>query len=152
MKLYLDTSIPSAYYDGRATERQDATRAFWSKVLPGADVFISDLVLTEIERTPSEDKRQKMLELVDGIPSFVPDKETLRLASVIHQAQLVPQNKFDDAIHLAIAAVEGVDVVVSWNFRHMVNLRVKRSLPAILAQERYLRHYEIISPYEYIEE
>ncbi|HIB67695.1 MAG TPA: hypothetical protein EYO33_21990 [Phycisphaerales bacterium] len=45
----------------------------------------------------------------------------------------------------------GVDVVVSWNFRHLVNLKVKQRLPVILAQGRYLRHFDIISPYEFSE-
>lgn len=64
---------------------------------------------------------------------------------------LVPQNKLDDALHLALAAVAGVDVLASWNFRHMVNLKVKQDLPVLLAQERYFRQYAIISPYEYRE-
>jgi len=93
-----------------------------------------------------------MLNLVDPLQSLPVSEEALELARAIHQAELVPQNKFDDAIHLALAAVTGVDVVVSWNFRHMVNLKVRQRLPVVLAQERYLRHFDIISPYEFPEE
>ncbi len=44
--LYLDTSVPSAYYDKRAKERQDATIKFWEKVLPNYNVHVSELSIT----------------------------------------------------------------------------------------------------------
>lgn len=90
-----------------------------------------------------------MIDLVGPLRALEVSAEMVRLAKVIHQANLVPANKLDDATHLAIAAVEGIDVVVSWNFKHMVNLKMRQSLPIVLAQERYLRQYQIISPYEY---
>ena len=153
MKIYLDTSVVSAYFDIRTPDRQTSTKKLLDAALQSVsdEFYISDLVLTELEQTPSTEKRQKMLKLVENLPSLRPDEETLRLARVLHQAELVPANKFDDAIHLALAAVIGVDVLVSWNFRHMVNLNVKRKLPVLLAQERYLRHFDIVSPYEYPE-
>ena len=153
MRIYLDTSVVSAYFDARTLDRQEATKKLIDAALGSESdqFYISDLVLTELEQTPSPEKRYQMLELVQPFQSLRPDEETLRLARILHQAELVPANKFDDAVHLAIAAVRGVDVVVSWNFRHMVNLKVKIKLPVLLAQERYLRHFEIVSPYEYPE-
>lgn len=151
MRIYLDTSIPSTYFDERTPDRQQTTQAFWSKASLDSELLISELVLAEIEQTPQSEKRLKMLGLVDSLTTLSLTEEVIRLGRVLHQANLVPANKLDDALHLALAAVEGVDVVVSWNFRHMVNLKVKRDLPVLLAQERYFRQYEIISPYEYAE-
>lgn len=149
MKIYLDTTIPSAYFDTRTPDRQIATRQFWASVSHPFQLCVSELVLTEIKRTPSQLKRNEILLLVDGLLLLSINEEVFRVARVLHQQGLVPENKFDDAIHLAIAAVNGADALVSWNFRHMVNFKVKRKLPVILAEEGYFRHYQIISPFEY---
>ena len=71
-----------------------------------------------------------MQALVKPLTTLSLNKEVVRLGRVLHNANLVPQNKLDDALHLALAAVAGVDVLVSWNFRHMVNLKVKQDLPS----------------------
>jgi len=47
-KVYLDTTVPSAYYDLRTPERQAQTVKFWQKVLSNFDVYVSGLVLREI--------------------------------------------------------------------------------------------------------
>ncbi len=47
--LYLDTSVPSAYYDKRAKERQDATIKFWKEVLPNYKVYVSEITVGELE-------------------------------------------------------------------------------------------------------
>lgn len=127
MRIYLDTSIPSTYFDDRTPDRQKTTQEFWEKASSQEDLLVSDLVLAELEQTRSENKRNQMRGLVEPLVRLKVLPETLRLARILHQAQLVPANKFDDAIHLALAAVEGVDAVVSWNFRQ----------------------FQIIAPYEY---
>lgn len=149
MRIYLDTSIPSTYFDDRTPDRQEVTRDFWARASSQDDLFASGLVLAELEQTPSEEKRHRMRNLIAPLKRLAITPEALRLARVLHQGQLVPANKLDDAIHLALAAVEGMDAVVSWNFRHMVNLKVKQNLPAILAREGYFRQFQIIAPYEY---
>lgn len=149
MKIYLDTSVPSTYFDARTPDRKEATQQMWEHAISNDQLYISELVLTELKRTPSPTKRQHMIDLVKPLPHLLLNEEVLRLAKILHKADLVPQNKLDDAIHLAISAVNGADALVSWNFRHMVNLNVKRQLPVILADEGYYRHYEIISPFEY---
>lgn len=149
MKIYLDTSVPSTYFDDRTPDRQSATRKMWSHALPQGHLYVSELVLAELKRTPTPEKRQDMVNLVEALPRLSLTAETIRLARILQQAGLVPPNKLDDAVHLAIAAVNGADALVSWNFRHMVNFNVKRHLPVILAGEGYFRQYQIIAPYEY---
>ena len=46
--LYLDTSVPSAYFDERAKERKDATIKFWQEVMPNYRVYVSEITLREL--------------------------------------------------------------------------------------------------------
>ena len=54
MRIYLDTSIPSTYFDERTPDRQQATQAFWSKASADSELLVSDLVLAELDETPQE--------------------------------------------------------------------------------------------------
>ena len=149
MRIYLDTSVPSTYFDARTPDRQMATQKFWSKALNKEELFISDMVLLEVAQTPSLEKRERMLLLLRDVPKLAQGPEVFELAEELVQANLVPDTKVEDAVHLAIAALHRVDVLVSWNFRHMVNLKTKKNLPLVLAKNGFFHHYEIISPYEY---
>ena len=67
--LYLDTSVPSAYYDNRAEERQEATIRFWEEVLPHYQVCISTTTIEELEATKDEGLRRNFERLVKGTHS-----------------------------------------------------------------------------------
>ncbi len=152
MRIYLDTSVPSTYFDHRTLERQKATQDFWKKALKHNDeLLISEMVIFEISKTPTQEKRERMLALVRGLPELHQGPQVIDLAKNLVDANLVPVGKIEDAIHLALAALHRVDVLVSWNFRHMVNLKIKQRLPLILAKNGCFHNYEIISPYEYFE-
>lgn len=152
MRIYLDTSIPSTYFDDRTPDRQAVTRDFWDKaLLHGHELQISEIVILEIAQNPNEEKRKKVLELVRDLPELKQGPEVIVLAKEIVDANLVPAGKIEDAIHLALSALHRVDVLVSWNFRHMVNLKMRQQLPLVLAKNGCFHKYEIISPYEYFE-
>lgn len=63
LRVYLDTSVFSAYCDNRTPERMAETRDFWDK-LGEVEASTSDLVREEIERTPDESRRSLMLTLL----------------------------------------------------------------------------------------
>ena len=152
MRIYLDTSVPSTYFDDRTPDRQAVTRDFWDKaLLHGHELQISEIVILEIAQNPNEEKRKKVLERVRDLPELKQGPEVIVLAKEIVDANLVPAGKIEDAIHLALSALHRVDVLVSWNFRHMVNLKMRQQLPLVLAKNGCFHKYEIISPYEYFE-
>ncbi len=66
--IYLDSSVPSAYFDARVPWRMDYTRRWWDEELPMYDVFISPVVLAEIRRTRDEENRADLLGLVVHFP------------------------------------------------------------------------------------
>ncbi len=152
MRIYLDTSVPSTYFDARTPERQKATREFWERAnLDGHTLYISEVVVAEIRKTPSLEKKNQILELVEGLEHLTLGPPVPELAEKIIASNLVPAGKVEDALHLALAALHLVDVVVSWNFRHMVNLKMKQKLPTVLAANGCFKRFEIITPFEYSE-
>ena len=64
--------------------------------------------------------------------------------------EIFPSKYRDDGLHIAIATVHQIDVVVSWNLRHMVKLRTRREVKAINIVEGY-KEIEICTPMEVIE-
>jgi len=63
-QVYLDTTVPSAYLDNRAPERQRLTQEFWHDRLPAYEGVISGLVMAEIHGTPDEARRNELERLV----------------------------------------------------------------------------------------
>lgn len=145
LRIYLDTSVPNAVLDPKNPHRQSETKAFWTR-LDQYDVFISQLVLDEIDQTPDPQKQGQLQDLVKGfhiLPVDDPEVEALALAYV--QAGVIPVTHIDDATHIAVASVNRLDAVVSWNYQHMVKLKTKREVNAI----NLLRGYpllEIVDP------
>ncbi|MBI3923176.1 MAG: type II toxin-antitoxin system VapC family toxin [Armatimonadetes bacterium] len=144
--LYLDTSVPNAYFDQVHQIPQKETVRFWNKV----DAYrphVSALVLTELLRAPDEDRRLAMIDLVAGIPKLPLTAEARELALLYVAEGIMPEESEDDAVHVALSTVHGIDFVVSWNFEHMVNVRVRRDLNLFNLKCGY-RTIEIVSPPE----
>ena len=62
--LYLDTSVPSAYFDERAKERKDATIKFWQEVLPNYRVYVSEITLRELNDTKDEHLKKRLRRII----------------------------------------------------------------------------------------
>jgi predicted nucleic acid-binding protein len=148
--IYLDTSVPSAYFDTRWPGRMQMTRQFWDQVLPGYERMASELTFIEILNTKDAVRRAEIYTLVTDLSALPLSKEVERLADSIVLANLVPPKKREDALHLACAVVNGADYVVSWNFEHMVQVKTQKRLPVLCAQAGYFRHPLIVSPQSFL--
>lgn len=122
-RLFLDTSVISAYCDERRPIRQRATRIWFDEDIHQFEVFISELVLDELRRTPDSSKVDLMLGLLSKIDvqELKITDEVQRLASLYRNEILAKE--VDDTVHLATTTCYGLDAIVSWNFRHIVNLK-----------------------------
>ena len=132
IKLYLDTSVPNALHDQKKPDRSELTRGFWKR-LSEYEVCISEITLEELRRTKEIDpqKEQLLLELVEGFAILPSTKDAEKLANLYIRHGVIPEKHSNDALHLAIATVHNVDYLVSWNFRHMVNVRTIKQVQAI---------------------
>jgi len=134
LSLYLDTSVIGGYYD---TEFMADTRALWKLREAGCFRFItSQLVFQEIAGAP-----ERVRELMRA--TFAPDDVLERTAEVEELAQaylaqkVVPLDYDDDARHVAVCAVTRIEYLVSWNFKHLANVRRESGFNAVNLLQGY---------------
>jgi len=146
MKIYLDTSVFSALFDTRNPERQELTKEFFSKI-KDYEVYISDLTRIEIDKTPDDELRNKMRKVITDI-KVVPSNETVQqLTEEYIRYDAISENYTEDAYHIAAAVVNNLDIVVSWNFRHIVRRKTK-DIVVMVNTKNDFKHIEIMTPAE----
>lgn len=154
LRIYLDTSIISFVYADDAPEKQNITKEFFAKYLDKYDVCISPLVLAEIENTGDGELKSKLLEVVNKydieiIDIAEKDQESVyTLAKKYVKDKIIPPNKFDDAMHIAICVYYGFDILLSWNFRHLANITKQIQVNTVNAKEGYLKELFLLNPME----
>ena len=146
MKIYLDTSVISALFDDRNPERKALTQEFFSQMIVYS-LFISELTIAEIERTPDHKLRQKMREVIEDFSVLEITKSTAELAEEYVKYGAVPASYPEDAFHIAVSVLNEMDYVLSWNFRHIVR-RKTRDIVRMINTIRNLKNIEIITPAE----
>jgi predicted nucleic acid-binding protein len=146
IKLYLDTSVVSALFDSRNPERQNLTVSFFNAVR-SFKVSISVITLAEVERTPDIELRRKMEDALMGhtVLSLTDDVKLLAEKYILHGA--VPKNHEEDAYHIAIAVVNDMDYLLSWNFKHLVREKT-REVVNMVNTTNNLKKIDIITPAE----
>lgn len=131
LKIYLDTSVPNAYFDEKNLLRKEITRRFWKR-LEEYEVFISDLVLAEINDVGDERKKKGLITLLGGIRVLSSNENEIKaLAQEYVSRGIIPVKHIEDAIHIAVASFYSINVLISWNFEHIVKLKTKREVNAI---------------------
>jgi len=139
LKLYLDTSVISYLDQSDAPERMSETRLFWEQIKSGKyDVIISDIVIKEIENC--DDKKKKILASYLAAITYELislDERSIRLAEQFVDLNIIKEKHIDDRRHIAGAIVSGCDVIVSWNFKHIVNYKTQIGVKAVTALEGY---------------
>ena len=125
LKVYLETSVvgyltarPS--HDVIKNAMQLATQEWWEVSRNRIDLFISELVIDEARRGDSEAARRR-LDVVQGIRAVEINESVYALAEALLAATAVPHSSFDDAVHIAAAAIAGVDILATWNCKHIAN-------------------------------
>ena len=147
LKIYLDTSVISAYFDERVPIRLEETRRFW-KNSSAHEFLISDIVIKEVMNTKKENIRQQMLDLVSNLQVTQITTETESLASEYVTRQIIPSTYFDDALHIAIAVINNADILVSWNFEHIVKRKTRIEVNLVNTLLGY-KNIDIIAPPEF---
>ena len=148
LRLYLDTTIPSYVFALDTPERMEITRRFMRLGHVNYEMIISDVVITEINRA-AEPKRSLLFDVIKGFPILHSSYESDELAEAYIQAGALPRGSIEDAMHVAIATLNRVDALVSWNFGHLVNIRRRKAITAVNL-DKGLQPIEIFSPEEVI--
>jgi len=159
IRIYLDTSLINFVYAEDAPEKKAITIEFFEDYLKKGiyEVFISPVVIDEINKTKDEAKRDKLLRTIKNYNLKVLDitevrEEIERLAKLYIETKIIPERKVEDALHVAIATVSEVDILLSWNHRHLANVNKERKIMALNMLEGYTKPFKIITPMEVIYE
>ena len=124
MKLYIESSVFNFIFAEDSIEKQKATKDFFANKLSNHEAYISDIVYNELSKT-KEPKRSALLDLLGKFPlrTLETNKEVTNLAELYVLNAIVPQKFINDALHIAVASLNEMDVVVSWNMEHIVKLK-----------------------------
>ena len=155
-KVYIETSFVS-YLTGRATTRepiaswQAASRQWWEAVRPSCDLFVSRYVVMEAEKGDAEQVARRT-EVIRDIPRLDVGHEKIEeVAKTLISEHALPENEATDAYHIATAAFYGMDVLLTWNCRHMANRFALPKTIAVVTKAGY-RCPAIVTPENFLKE
>ena len=141
-KIYVETTVVS-YLTARTSRdllvaaRQEATAEFWSRLLSSEFAgYVSALVYQEAQRG-DEAQAKKRIDALSTFTMLDIDQEARTLAKHILTARAVPAEYADDALHMAVAAVNGMDVLATWNFAHLNNPIARARIRLIIEDNGY---------------
>ncbi|MDR4509307.1 MAG: PIN domain-containing protein [Candidatus Brocadiaceae bacterium] len=152
LKLYFDTSVFNFAFADDTPERKDLTIKLLEEVKVNKyDVYISTVVLREIHEAPRE-KAKKLMNLINEVQPFelLFDRDSYELAYEYIKRGIIPSKYEDDAFHIAVASVNDLDAIISWNFKHIVKLKTKKEVFGTNLLMGY-KEIEIYSPMEVVE-
>lgn len=125
MKICLETSVPNFLFADDSSEKRDATRAFWQWLKLGTEeVFVSRLLLAEVAKAPAAKRGRLEAALRElDLTLLEIDERAVALADLLARRGVVPMRFSDDALHVAVAVINEMDVLASWNLRQIVKLK-----------------------------
>jgi len=149
MRVYIDTSVVGGYYD---KEFEDATIRLFKKVENGViTLVISNLMEAELLRAPAHVRNHLDKYHQKHIERVALTKEATELADQYIAEKVVGMTSRADCQHIAIATLNKVDILVSWNFKHIVNLTRIRGYNSVNLKHGHIM-LEIRTPKEITEE
>jgi predicted nucleic acid-binding protein len=140
-RAYLDSSVIS-YLTARPNRdvvtlaHQQLTHEWWERHRHGFELRISELVLLEIGRGDRRAAAER-LEFVKGLPVLHITREARILAQRIFGATTLPDKAAADALHVALAAVNGIDFLLTWNCTHLANGVILKVVNAVCRESGY---------------
>jgi len=150
--LYIDTSVISHLSTDDTPDKMTDTLILWEEIKTGLyDIIISDVVIEEIMRCP-EPKQSILIAYLAEINYFREEvtDEINDIASQIINLGILNEKNRDDCLHIATAVVKQCDYIISWNFKHMVNIKTIKGVRAITSLYGY-NNVDIIQPTMLIE-
>jgi hypothetical protein len=140
-KVYIETSVVSYFTSKPSTDiiiagRQKITRKKWPQILHAFDTYISALVLQESEQGDSK-AVQKRLQAIANIPVLSITVDAEKLASILILKGPISEKSPEDALHISIAAVNGMDYLLTWNFAHINNAQLKSKIVLRVEKQGY---------------
>jgi predicted nucleic acid-binding protein len=139
--VYVETTIIS-YHTARASRdviraaRQTITRQWWDNRREDFDLVVSQVVLNEA-RKGDQRAAERRKQILEGLTRLDITDEAVELAATLVEKGAMPPKAADDALHLAIAAVYGIDFLLTWNCKHLANAETMNAMARVLTAGGY---------------
>ena len=123
-RIYIDTSVVGGFFD---EEFKEATIKLFERLEKHEIIFVvSDLLDLELINAPERVRAHLLQYPNDRFERVEPTEEAIALADMYIKEKVVGKTSLEDCRHIALATIHKVDILASWNFRHIVNLdRIK---------------------------
>ncbi|MDR1955539.1 MAG: hypothetical protein LBQ30_01635 [Treponema sp.] len=152
-KIYLETTMFNFPVADDSPQYRDDTRKLFEAIKAGKfEPYTSIYATDELQADPDQENRERMLRLVGeyNVQVLGNDEQTERLAEIYVREGAVKATYPTDARHIAVAVVNGLDVMVSLNFQHLVKRKTIEETARINAREGY-KSVGIYTPRELID-
>lgn len=139
--VYVETTIPSyivANPSRNAYERscQERTRLWWENHRGDYELCISQVVLEEVGQGDAT-MAGKRLTLLDGIPQLDLNADVERLATGLMNSGVLPSAAGRDAAHIAVTCVYEIDILLTWNCKHIANPHIMKQLRKVVERHGF---------------
>ena len=155
LKVYLETSFVS-YLTGGATADikiaadQAYTRLWWKEERDKVELFVSGYTIAECEDGNPEQSNMRIAAM-EGLPILPSNVEAeAELAHKLIDGHALPEGESTDALHIATAAINGMDILLTWNCRHLANPHTLPATRKIIANAGFSCP-EIMTPKTFLE-
>lgn len=149
--VYVETSI-IGYLTARTSNNLilmanvEATREWWDARRTQFEIYISQTVLDEAARGDAEIAKRR-LDILSDFPLLEVNEAVQELATQFLTKSNLPSKAADDAIHMAVATIYGLDYLLTWNCKHIANAQIQKKLIQISFDAGY-ELPTICTPYE----
>ena len=151
-KIYLDTSVIGFLFAEDVPEWRTVTEDLFENYIQKGiyDARISDVVIREISRTANPQRRDLLTQAVRryALTILETTPEAEQLAREYLRENVIPLAQIDDALHVAIATCNDMDLLVSWNFKHLANIRKQNAVRLVNERNGYFHPLLLTSPLE----
>jgi predicted nucleic acid-binding protein len=123
-RVYIETTIPSFYYDARPepemAARREWTRRWWKDAESRYELVTSAAVIDELSQGDFPG-REDSLQLIESLPLVPAEPGVTEIVQAYVAHKVMPSNPVGDALHLALASFHRCDFLLTWNCRHLAN-------------------------------
>jgi hypothetical protein len=137
--VYIESSVIS-YLASRPSRdvviagRQAISHEWWENHRQRFEIRVSALVEEEISRGDTVAAGRRIA-WIEDIPSLAISDEAMALAELLVAQGAVPKGSEEDALHIGIAAAQGVDYLLTWNFKHINNAEMKSAITKVVESQ-----------------
>ena len=134
-RIYIDTSVIGGCFDD---EFKEWSNRLFDDFKSGLKIaVISDITIDELSDAPMQVQDNFKTIPDDSLEIIIVDDETKKLANLYIAEKAVSTKFYEDALHIAISTISKVNVLASWNFKHIVNLEKIRLYNAVNLKNGY---------------